>query len=124
MSLGTAPSFFILDNGDNPSTVKWSRKDKLIYRAVLQLEAEKCPDCGIPVWHGHSSSNEVEFKVKWGICHGCAAKAEAKKDVEMAPGEYAGVTAVGPDGESPVTLSREEGYKTWETVLKSKTAKS
>lgn len=114
VELKTAPSFVLLGKGKNPNTVKWSMKDRLLFASVLQLNSEKCPQCGTPIWLGHTYSNEVEFEVKYSICHACEEKAEQTKDVKLAPGEYAHVHAVGvPDeeGGAPGALpSRATGY--------------
>lgn len=108
MDFRTAPSFFLLNRGKNPATVRWTVKDRLVTLAVLALEREKCPHCGVPVWHGQTADERVEFAVEWAICYGCAEKADATKNTKAEPGEWAHVHAVVAEGEDRLP-SRAEG---------------
>ena len=106
----TAPSFFLLGRGKNPNTVRWSVKDRVLTLAVLSLEKEKCPHCGVPVWHGQTADSRVEFSVEWRVCYGCAEKHEHTKDGQAKPGEWATVRAV-PIEEGESLPTRLEGLK-------------
>lgn len=113
VELKTAPSFSLLGKGKNPNTVKWSLRDRMLFASVLQLNSEKCPQCGTPMWLGHTYSNEVEFDVKFSICHACEELAERTKDLKLPPGEYAHVHARGlieEDGTESALPSRSVGY--------------
>ena len=97
-TLKTAPSFVLLGRGSNPATVKWSKKDRLLFQAVLQLEDMKCPHCGVPAWHGQTADGRVDFDLQFSVCYGCQDKAEKLKHVDMKPGEWAHQHVVNVDG--------------------------
>lgn len=111
MHFKTAPSFFILDRGNNPAKAKWTFADKLLTLAVLQLESEKCPHCGVPAWHGQTADSRVEMAVEWHVCYGCQAKAEEEEQAKAKPGEWVSVRAVPEDPDEPEMPSRDEGYE-------------
>lgn len=46
------------------------------------LEDETCPDCGVPVWIGHSEDEAVEFDVKSRVCYACAEIESAQETEE------------------------------------------
>jgi hypothetical protein len=50
----------------------WSSIDKKLVIAFQILEDETCPDCGTPIWIGHSEDSSVVFDVKSRICYACA----------------------------------------------------
>lgn len=104
----TAPSFFLLGSGENPTTVKWTVKDRLLTLAVLELDKEKCPQCGTPIWLGHTAEPGIEFQLEWAVCYGCQEKAELLKGIDVKPGEYAKVKAVDEEGNAS-SLRREQG---------------
>lgn len=106
----TAPSFFLLGRGSNPAKVKWSMKDRILTLAVMQLEAEKCPHCGVPTWHGSTADGRVDFAVEWSVCYGCQEKEEQTKGVKPKPGEWAHVHAVPAEYEDRLP-TRSEGYE-------------
>jgi len=50
----------------------WSDADKKLAIAFQILEDETCPDCGIPIWVGHSEDEHVVFSIKSRVCYSCA----------------------------------------------------
>lgn len=98
----------MLGRGKNPASVKWSFKDRVLALAVMALERERCPQCGVPIWHGHTADGRVDFAVEWAVCYGCQDKDEKTKDVKAAPGEWASVRAVPAEGETELP-TRHEG---------------
>ncbi len=64
------PTVLILK--DKQPSDGWSAIDKKLVIAFQILEDETCPDCGTPVWIGHSEDNSVVFDVKSRICYACA----------------------------------------------------
>lgn len=111
VELKTAPSFMLLGKGKNPTTVKWSPRDRALFASVLRLKNEKCPHCGTPAWWGQSAHSEIEFHVDFSVCNACAHQAEVTKDIKLAPGEWAHVHAVDLDGGTDGLPSRSEGYR-------------
>jgi hypothetical protein len=64
-------------------------------KAVQTLTDEKCPQCGVPVWHGMASDNTIMFETKTITCYACAHKAEHEPDYkDRKPGEQTVVYAV------------------------------
>lgn len=109
--LKTSPLFFLLGQGDNPNTVTWTRKARLLWLAVTRLLKERCPHCGTPMWLSHSADNRVAHEHHWRVCYTCQEKAEVEKLVkEKKPGEYLTTRVVPVDGEE--LPSRSEGYNT------------
>lgn len=81
--------------------------------AALQLKDETCPECGTPIWLGHTYSNKVEFAVEYSICHACEELEEKTKDLKLPHGERPHVHAIGlenEDGTFDALPSRTEGY--------------
>lgn len=111
MSLGTAPSFLILGKGKNPSSVRWSIQDRLMYLAVQQLEEEKCQQCGTPYWWGHSSHPGIEYAIEFSQCLACADLANRTKDIELEEGEHAHVRPVDAGGGMDGLPSRAEAME-------------
>lgn len=64
-------------------------------KAAQSLTDERCPQCGVPVWHGMAGDNSIAFETKTITCHACAHKAEHEPDHEdRKPGEQTLVYAV------------------------------
>lgn len=58
----------------------WSDdRNRLLAVALTILEDETCNSCGVPVWLGHSSNNEIQFEIHSSICFACA---DLEKDRE------------------------------------------
>jgi len=59
----------------------WSdERNRLLAVALTILEDETCSQCGVPVWLGHSSNNEIEFEVHSSICFSCADLEKDRED--------------------------------------------
>jgi hypothetical protein len=68
----------------------WDKEEnRLLAVALTLLEDESCKSCGMPVWLGHSSNNEVVFDLKTTTCYGCAEvdKAREAASRKSKPGE-------------------------------------
>lgn len=103
----------MLGKGKSPASAKWSMQDRLLVMAALQLKDELCPDCGTPIWLGHTYSSSVEYSIEYSICHACEELELQTKDLKLAPGERPHVHAIGlenEDGTFDALPSREEGY--------------
>lgn len=111
-NLKTAPSFLLLSRGDNPHTVKWSIKDRILFSAVSALESMKCPHCGVPAWHGQTADGRVEFETTWSVCYGCQAKDEAEKEAgdDRKVGEWVMVKATVEEGSDDELPTLKEGF--------------
>jgi hypothetical protein len=59
----------------------WSTADKKLAVAFQILEDETCPECGVPIWVGHSDDENVVFEVKSRVCYSCA-EIETEQDRE------------------------------------------
>lgn len=57
----------------------WEEVDTRLSMALTLLEAETCSDCGTPTWWGHSTNNEITFKVDSTTCYGCAELEKHRK---------------------------------------------
>lgn len=63
--------------------------------ALTLLEDETCKSCGTPAWLGHSTNNEIAFKVESSVCYGCAeiereqnsVSADGRSKRKQRPGE-------------------------------------
>lgn len=67
--------------------------------AVKTLTEEKCPQCGVPIWHAFSTDNTIAFKIKTITCNSCAHKAEHEPDhKDKKAGESQVVYAAPEDG--------------------------
>lgn len=52
---------------------QWTdERNRILAMALTLLEAESCNNCGTPSWIGHSTNNEIGFRVESGTCFGCA----------------------------------------------------
>jgi hypothetical protein len=83
----------VLRGAKNPH--KFHPADYNFANAVQTLTDEKCPSCGVPVWHGMASDNSIAFETKTITCYSCAHKAEHEPDPkDRKPGESTVVFAV------------------------------
>lgn len=55
--------------------------------AVKTLKEEKCPSCGVPIWHAFSEDSAIAFKEDEQICYGCQHQEEQRKGRTDKPGE-------------------------------------
>lgn len=60
----------------------WSQADKKLAVAFQILEDETCPDCGIPIWIGHSDDEHIQFSIKSRTCYSCARVEQEQADAE------------------------------------------
>jgi hypothetical protein len=58
-------------------------RNRFLAVALTLLEDETCKSCGTPAWWGHSTDNEIAFKVESSVCYGCA---ELEKDRDSVSG--------------------------------------
>lgn len=59
----------------------WSdERNRMLAAALTVLEDETCSTCGTPVWLGHSTNNEIQFKVQSTTCYGCAEIEKAENN--------------------------------------------
>lgn len=74
-----------------PGEPLWLEDDRAWALALLQAEAEQCPDCGKP-WH-EASDPELEFgwRAEIARCHACAAAHRAVRQHEKAGGDSRGL---------------------------------
>jgi len=81
----SVPPTVLMLNDRQPSD-GWSMADKKLAIAFQILEDETCPDCGIPVWLGHSDDETILFEIKSTVCYSCATIEKAKeKKTKRAP---------------------------------------
>lgn len=73
----SVPPTVMLLNDRQPD--KWLPVDKKLAIAYQILEEETCPDCGTPIWLGHSDDETVTFSIKSTTCYSCAV-IEAEQD--------------------------------------------
>lgn len=66
--------------------------------AAETLLAEKCPQCGVPIWYAFSTDRSIAFKLKDITCYACEHKETATKDKDKKPGVSQVVYAVPEDG--------------------------
>ncbi|MEU7384010.1 hypothetical protein AB0A91_29295 [Streptomyces sp. NPDC042207] len=57
----------------------WLPEDRAWALALLQVEADVCPDCGQPWGEATARENEFEFKAELIRCHACTTSAKAVK---------------------------------------------
>lgn len=87
----------IIREAKNPHKPHWA--DYNFALAVQSLLDEKCPACGVPIWHAFSSDNTMEFKLKTVTCHACRHKDDhSPKPEDKKAGESQVVYAVPVDG--------------------------
>jgi hypothetical protein len=87
----------IIREAKNPHKHHWA--DYNFARAVKTLTDEKCPACGVPIWHAFSSDNTMEFKLKTISCYSCQHKDEnGPKQEDKKAWENQVVYAVPVDG--------------------------
>ena len=64
---------------DFKSRRQWNELNARLKVAYSTLLDETCSGCGLPIWLGHSTDADIQFKIKTAICYGCA-KLEREKD--------------------------------------------
>lgn len=81
-----APTAFIFRKR-NPHKVKWGEWDYLLAEAVEQLEAERCPNCGLPTYVCHSDDPRIRFRVEEDTCEASKAT-EVYEERQQKAGDY------------------------------------
>lgn len=74
----------VIRNAKDPH--KHHRADYNFAHAVAILTEEKCPKCGVPIWHAYSEDSSIAFKLREINCYSCAHKDTESKDSEDQPG--------------------------------------
>lgn len=57
--------------GDHRKRDKPHWLDYALALAYETIESEKCPKCGVPVWHAYSENNVIEFEHDHIDCQSC-----------------------------------------------------
>lgn len=74
----------IIRGADDPR--KHHEADYNFAHAVHVLTEEKCPKCGVPIWHAYSEDTSIAFKLRDISCYACAHKEDETKDEKEEPG--------------------------------------
>lgn len=69
----------------------WLAEDRAWALALLQVEADKCPDCGHPWAEATDIGNEFKFKAEVVRCHACTAGAKAVSAYQNKNGDSRGL---------------------------------
>lgn len=88
----------IIRGADDPRA--HDKADYNFAHAVHVLTEEKCPKCGVPIWHAYSEDSAVAFKLREVDCYACAHKEteeEQSKD-KAKPGQSKLVYPVPEEG--------------------------
>lgn len=104
------PTAFFLDDRDDPR--KWLPKDKKLALAWQTYQDELCPNCGVPIWLGHSENHYIDFEIKQTVCYSCQAIEDDKTEPPKGGIKYAVPVPVELEGEDIKLPSRLEGLKT------------
>lgn len=95
----------------------WTEWDYSLSEAVEQLEAERCPQCGLPVYVCHSDDPHIRFRVEEDICEASAERERYEdrqqsksKDYKPAPGSTTRAIPYTTDG-SDFTAYRDDYYE-------------
>jgi hypothetical protein len=83
--------------------------DYALAHAVQVLTEEKCPSCGVPLWHAYSEDAAVGFTEDLHVCYSCKHADEKGQDRKPRPGERYTVRAVPAEGYEELP-SRSEFY--------------
>jgi hypothetical protein len=70
-------------------------RNRMLAIALEMTESETCKGCGTPLWLGHSTDSEIQFKVESTTCYGCAELDKGQKQSgsqKPKPGEQKYVT--------------------------------
>ena len=103
---------------DFESKRQWNELNARIKVAYSTLLDETCTGCGVPIWLGHSTHRDVQFKIKVATCYACA-KLERERDADGKRENKKGAikqfgrtkyVVFDPDASGPL-LSREDGLK-------------
>lgn len=69
----------------------WLAEDRAWALALLQVEAENCPDCGNPWAEATSIDNEFKYKAELVRCHACTTGAKAVSKYQNSNGDSRGL---------------------------------
>ena len=93
----------IIRNAKDPRKHHWA--DYVFAFAAKTLEEEKCPRCGLPIWHAYSEDNRFTFECEDITCYSCMAKEEEEEaEREKNKGGTKGTTKM-------VRLVPEQGFE-------------
>jgi hypothetical protein len=67
----------LIRGAKNPHKHHWS--DYAFAFAVKTLEEEKCPRCGLSIWHAYSEDNRFTFECEDVTCYSCQHKEEEEE---------------------------------------------
>jgi hypothetical protein len=73
-----------------PGEPLWTPEDRAWALALLQVEAESCPDCGQPWAESSALENEEAYRASIHLCHACKTGAKAVTAHQKGNGETAG----------------------------------
>lgn len=74
-----------------PGEVLWTEEDRAWALALLQVEADSCPDCGQPWSEASAADNEYAYSVELHRCHACSTGARAVAAFQKNNGDPAGI---------------------------------
>lgn len=74
-----------------PGEALWTDEDRAWALALLQVEADSCPDCGQPWSETSSIDNEYHYRAELHRCHACAAGAKAVAAFQNKRGDMSGL---------------------------------
>lgn len=93
---------------DRKRLAKLNRKLEMAFQILLD---ESCPNCGVPVWLGHSTLSDIDFHVDVTTCYGCQADEEYKKIHKLDAGDSTSVRAYMATKGDPM-VTRQNGIMT------------
>lgn len=73
-----------------PGEPLWLPEDRAWARALLDVEAESCPDCGQPWAESAAPQNEEAYRAEIHLCHACGTGARAVAAHQKGNGTTAG----------------------------------
>jgi hypothetical protein len=74
-----------------PGEALWTDEDRAWALALLQVEADSCPDCGQPWSETSDIDNEYQYRAELHRCHACAAGAKAVSRFQKDRGDMSGL---------------------------------
>ena len=74
-----------------PGEALWTEEDRAWALALLQVEADSCPDCGQPWSEASAVDNEYAYSAELHRCHACSTGARAVSAHQRNNGDPAGI---------------------------------
>lgn len=65
----------------------WLAEDRAWSLALLEVEADACPECGQPWGEATDPANEFEYTAELVVCHACSASAKRVRSHQDRNGE-------------------------------------